>query len=59
MVTPPVACAGGVFGMLVMGGMYVCMYVWMDGWMCKTIPFYNTVISEQLLWLSVVITMHV
>ena len=33
MVTPPVACTGGVFGMLVMGGMYVCMYVWMDGWM--------------------------
>ena len=29
----------------------VCMYGWidgwMDGWMCKTIPFYNTVISEQ------------
>ena len=27
MVTPPVACGGGVFGMLVMGGMYVCLYV--------------------------------
>ena len=53
------ACGGGVFGMLVMGGMYVWMDGWTDGWMCKTIPFYNTVISEQLLWLSVVITMHV
>ena len=30
---PPVACGGGVFGMLVMGGMYVWMDWWMDGWM--------------------------
>ena len=37
---PPVACGGGVFWMLVMGGdvwMYGCMDVWMDvcmdGWM--------------------------
>ena len=33
--SPPVACGGGVFPMLVMGGdvwMYGCMDVWMDGW---------------------------
>ena len=35
---PPVACGGGVFGMLVMGGMYVCLSVCLS--VCMSVCVY-------------------